>query len=101
VKERRKAGFAGVVVASIVLDERGNVAVESDVVTIGIPETDAKGVLFDEIAIGAIEACLKSLPPARRRDHDAVAEAVTRSVRSAINERWGKKPIVEVLIAEI
>jgi ribonuclease J len=101
VKERRKAGFAGVVVASIVLDERGNLAVETDVVTIGVPEADAKGVLFDDIAVAAIENCLKSMPLARRRDHDAVAEAVTKSVRSAINERWGKKPIVEVLIAEV
>ncbi len=101
VKERRKAAFAGVVVASIVLDERGNMAVESDVVTIGVPEMDAKGVLFDEIAINAIENCLKSMPIARRRDHDAVAESVTKSVRAAINERWGKKPIVEVLIAEV
>ena len=101
VKERRKAGFAGVVVASIVLDDRGNVAVESDVVSIGVPEFDAKGVLFDDIAISAIENCLKSMPAARRRDHDAVAESVSRAVRSAINERWGKKPIVEVLIAEV
>ncbi len=101
VKERRKAGFAGVVVASIVLDERGNVAVESDVVTIGVPEADARGVAFDDIALSAIENCLKSLPSAKRRDHDAVADAVTRAVRAAINERWGKKPIVEVLIAEV
>ncbi len=101
VKERRKAGFAGVVVASIVLDDRGNVAVESDVVSIGVPEFDAKGVLFDDVAISAIENCLKSMPAARRRDHDAVAESVSRAVRSAINERWGKKPIVEVLIAEV
>jgi len=101
VKERRKAGFAGVVVASLVLDERGNSAVESDVVTIGLPDCDAKGVLFDDIAIAAIESCLKSMPAARRRDHDAVAESVTKAVRSAVNERWGKKPIVEVLIAEV
>lgn len=101
VKERRKAGFAGVVVASIVLDERGNQAVESDVVSIGVPEADANGVLFDDIAITAIENCLKSLPGPKRRDHDLVADAVTRAVRAAINERWGKKPIVEVLIAEV
>jgi ribonuclease J len=101
VKERRKAGFAGVVVASIVLDERGHQAVESDVVSIGIPVSDANGVLFDDIAITAIENCLKSLSAQKRRDHDVVADAVTRSVRAAINERWGKKPIVEVLIAEV
>ncbi|MDR3374123.1 MAG: ribonuclease J [Ancalomicrobiaceae bacterium] len=101
VKERRKAGFAGVAVVSIILDEKGDQAVETDVVTIGIPEVDNRGVTFDDIAVDAVDNCLKSMPRARRRDHDAVADSVTRAVKAAIGERWGKKPIVEVLIAEV
>jgi ribonuclease J len=36
------------------------------------------------------------MPKARRRDPDAVAEAVRRAVRGAIAERWRKKPICHV-----
>ncbi|MDR3495522.1 MAG: ribonuclease J [Ancalomicrobiaceae bacterium] len=101
VRERRKAGFAGVAVVSIVLDAKGDQAVETDVVTIGVPEVDDRGISFDDIAVEAVDNCLKSMPRPRRRDHDAVADSVTRAVRAAIGERWGKKPIVEVLIAEV
>jgi len=37
-----------------------------------------------------------SLPKPRRRDPDAVAEAVQRAVRAAIADAWGKKPWVHV-----
>jgi ribonuclease J len=54
-----------------------------------------------DIARDAIEEALDSLPKPRRRDPDEVAEAVRRAVRSAIAERWHKKPIchVHVLVA--
>ena len=48
-----------------------------------------------------VVSTVESLPRARRRDPDAMAESVRRAVRSVINEHWGKKPIcvhVHVLV---
>jgi ribonuclease J len=42
-----------------------------------------------------------SLPRGKRRDPDAVAEAVRRAVRSAIAGRWGKKPMCHVHVLTI
>jgi ribonuclease J len=49
-----------------------------------------------EIAYDAVKATLESLPRARRRDPDETAESIRRAVRSAIAERWGKKPVCHV-----
>ena len=54
-----------------------------------------------DIAREAIEEAFKSLPKPRRRDPDEVAEAVRRAVRSAIAERWNKKPICHVHVLVI
>ena len=54
---------------------------------------------MEDIVLDAVEGTLKSIPPARRRDPEMVREAVRRSVRAAIDEVWGKKPIAKVMIA--
>ena len=48
------------------------------------------------VSADQIEEALDSLPKPRRRDPDEAAEAVRRAVRSAIAERWNKKPICHV-----
>ena len=37
----------------------------------------------------------------RRRDVDTLREAIRRSVRSAVDHAWGKKPIVKVFVSVI
>jgi len=43
-----------------------------------------------EIARDAVEQAFESMPKPRRRDADAVAEAVRRAVRGAIAQRWNR-----------
>ncbi len=42
-----------------------------------------------------------SLPRARRRDPDSVAESVRQGVRSAIAQQWGKKPMCHVHVLAV
>jgi ribonuclease J len=100
VKERRKAAFAGAVVVAIVLDDKGNMTGEPDAILIGLPDEDAEGDTFEDICIETAEKTVDSLPRPKRRDPDLVAEAVKKAVRAAVNERWGKKPIVEVMVLD-
>ncbi len=95
----RKASFAGVVFVSLVIDAKGSALDEPKVSLIGIPEEDERGRSFSDIAETAAANTLDGLPRARRRDTEMVADAVKRAVRGAINERWGKKPIVEVVVS--
>jgi ribonuclease J len=56
---------------------------------------------MNEIARDAVEEAFESMPKPRRRDPDAVAEAVRRAVRGAIAQRWNKKPICHVHVLTV
>lgn len=100
VVERRKMGFSGCAFVAIAISETGEMADDPEVELIGIPEKNAVGELLDDIAFDAVISTVETLPRARRRDPDAMAESVRRAVRSALAEQWGKKPLcfVHVLV---
>jgi ribonuclease J len=101
VKERRKLSFAGIVVVAMAMSRRGEILAEPVVVLDGVPHEDAEGEDMTEIVLDAIDGTLRSIPQKRRGDLDMVKEAVFKSVRGAINEAWGKKPIVKVLMTVV
>jgi ribonuclease J len=101
VAARRRLSFAGMVTVALALNEKGVLAADPDIELIGLPETDAGGASMTEIARDAVELAFDALPKPRRRDPDAVAEAVRRGVRSAIAERWKKKPICYVHVLTV
>ena len=49
----------------------------------------------------AVLDTFNSLGRGKRRDPDAVAEAIRRAVRAAVNERWRKKPMCYVHVLEV
>ncbi|RTL54516.1 MAG: ribonuclease J [Bradyrhizobiaceae bacterium] len=96
VVERRRLSFAGVAFVAIALTENGELADDPEVELIGIPERNASGEDIADNAFDVAVGTVENLPRARRRDPDAVAEAVRRAVRASIAEQWGKKPICTV-----
>jgi ribonuclease J len=101
VAMRRRLSFAGLVSVALALSEQGMLVADPEIELIGIPETDAAGRPMADIAREAIEEAFDSLPKPRRRDPDEVAEAIRRAVRSAIAERWNKKPTCHVHVLVI
>jgi ribonuclease J len=99
--QRRKASFAGVIAVSLVVDAKGNALTDPSVALIGLPEEDARGHAFRDCVETAASVTLDGLPRPKRKDLALVADAVKRAVRGAVNERWGKKPIVEVMISVV
>jgi ribonuclease J len=85
----------------LALSEKGGLVADPEVELVGLPDTDAAGVSMLEIAREAVEDAFEALPKPRRRDADAVAEAVRRAVRGAIAERWNKKPICHVHVLTV
>lgn len=101
VKDRKRLSFSGVISIAVALQGRGEMADEPVVEFAGIPEqAGSEGSMFDLI-VEAIYSGFEGLPRARRRDADAVGEAIRRSVRGAVNAAWGKKPTCHVLVLEI
>jgi ribonuclease J len=98
VRERRKLSFAGSVAVSLVLSEKGVLLADPEVALTGLPSTDTHGTSFETIARDAAIGTIESIPKPRRKDQALVSEAVRRSVRAAVNQAWGKKPMCQVLL---
>jgi ribonuclease J len=101
VADRRRLGFAGVVSISVALSDRGDLLSDPEVTLTGIPATDAQGRSLAEIAFDAAMEAFESLPRARRRDPEAVAEALRRATRAALSTAWNKKPTCHVHVLEL
>jgi ribonuclease J len=98
VRERRKLSFAGSVAVSLVMSEEGHLLADPEVALTGLPATDNEGTPLSEIARDAVIGTIESLPKPKRKDQALVSEAVRRSVRAAVNQAWGKKPMCSVLL---
>jgi ribonuclease J len=101
VPERRKLSFAGIVSVAIAIDEAGEVAGDPVIDAMGLPEKNRQGENILDIVADAVGDVLDGLSKAKRRDPEAVENAVVRTVRAAVNEAWGKKPACHVLVIEV
>jgi ribonuclease J len=100
VRERRSLAHAGVVIVALAVS-RGEVLPDGEIVLDGVPTADAQGRSMMEIARGAVEGTLASIPRNRQKDAELVRDAVRRGVRAAVDEAWGKRPIVKVLLTRM
>jgi ribonuclease J len=84
----------------VIVDQGGGLAAPPQIALIGLVEakdtTDFSAVLRD-IVTEAVE----SLPRAMRRDDAAVRDAANRALRKALNERIGKRALIEVQIVRL
>jgi ribonuclease J len=101
VADRRRLSYVGIVSVALALDSAGGLAGDPEVALIGIPEADAEGASFHDLAVEAVVDTVKQLPRARRRDPDSVEEAVKRAVRAAVASNWGKKPVCLVHVLTV
>lgn len=101
IADRRRLSFVGMVTVALALTEKGALAADPEVELLGIPEHGRDGKVLADVALDAVEDTVENLPRQRRRDPDAVAEAVKRAVRSAISQQWGKKPICYVHVLSV
>jgi ribonuclease J len=101
VADRRRLGFAGMVSVALAVSARGELICDPHVRLIGIPEADALGHSIEDIAYDAAVEAFESMPRGRRRDPEAVAEALRQAIRAALAAAWNKKPACHVHVLEV
>src|SRR5216684_5602694 len=95
LRDRRRVTFNGTAVATLVLDRQGRLVAPPTISLIGVVEpTVAEEAM--PVLRGALERTVEDLPAGPRRDDDVVRDAVRRTLRRAINERFGKRPLIEL-----
>ena len=101
VRNRRKLAIVGIVMVAIAMTRKGEVLCDPEIALDGVPEVDADGDEMYDIVADAVDGTLDSMPGKKLKEVEVVREAVRRSVRAAVSEAWGKKPIVKVLISVV
>jgi ribonuclease J len=101
VAERRKLAFAGVVSVAIAMSSRGDIVGDPWIDMTGLTEEIGPKRSMQDYVADAVDDAITSLPKGRRRDPAAVEQAIERSVRGAVNNVWGKKPLCHVLILQV
>jgi ribonuclease J len=100
LRDRRRVTMNGSAVATLVVDRRGHLVAPPEVSVIGLLEPDAAEKAAPALRAG-VERTLDDLPPGLRRDDQAIREAARRALRRLINERFGKRPLVEIHLVRL
>jgi ribonuclease J len=102
LRVRRRIGYNGAAVATLVLDRKGNMRDEPQVSLPGLldgMEEDAE--IFDDIS-DAIEDAVAGLAPKARRDDESVIEAARRAVRRVVRARLGgRRPVTQIHVVRV
>ncbi len=101
IAARTKLAFAGIISIAVAFTARGEVSGDPDVLMSGLPNRTRDGKPMDVTVDDAIFQTIDNLGRGKRRDPEAAANAIERSVRGAVGAAWGKKPLVHVLIVEV
>jgi ribonuclease J len=100
LKDRRRVTFNGSAVVTLVLDRRGELLAQPTISTIGLVEPAAAEAAAPALR-SAVERALDELLGGLRRDDEAVRDAARRALRRVLNERFGKRPLVEIHLVRI
>jgi ribonuclease J len=100
LKDRRRITLNGSTVATLVLDRQGRLAAPPAISLIGLVE-EAAATAATPFFRDAVEHAVEALPTATRRDDDMVREGVRRALRRVINDRFGKRPLIEIHLVRI
>jgi len=101
LRARRRIGYNGAAVATLVLDRNGELRAAPQVSLPGLLDGMKEDTeMLDEIA-DAIEDAVARLPKRSRRDDEAVSEAARRAVRQAVRGRLGRRPETRIHVVRV
>lgn len=95
LNQRRKIAFGGIIAVALVLDRRGALVGEAQIVPVGVPvEVDREDFIRD-----AADSAARAVSPSL--EEEKLREAVRLAVRRCATTWTGKKPVVEVMISRL
>ena len=100
LRQRRRVGNEGGLVATVIVDRAGGLAAPPQIAMIGLVEPGETADMSAKLR-DAAAAAVESLPKAMRHDDASVKDAANRALRKAINERIGKRTLIEVQVVRL
>ena len=98
--ERKRVGFSGAAVATVVLDNKGRMVTDPKITVPGLMDEALDSEAATAVIASIVEA-VDRMPRDARRNDAAVAEAVKTAVRRTLKRELGKRPVTEVHVMRI
>jgi ribonuclease J len=102
IGDRRKLAANGLVGVTLVMDDRGELLADAQVIMRGVPlpaGKDADG--FIDALAEAVEEAVEKLGKRDLKDDGAVEEATRKALRRVLRADTGKRPMIEVRIVRL
>jgi ribonuclease J len=100
LRQRRRVGDQGALVATVILDRADGLAAPPQIALIGLVEDDEKEKMSAALR-DAAGAAVEGLPRPMRRDDAALRDAANRALRRVVNERLGKRALIDVQLVRL
>lgn len=101
IKRRRVLSWVGHVVMSLVVDARGQLLADPEIVCEGLPRMADDTDTFEDILYDAAIGAYEGIAPKLRKNPDRIKKAVEKAIRAETREIWGKKPLVSVFVTKV
>ncbi len=98
IRDRLRMARQGLCMVVVVVNEAGDLIADSEVRMLGAP--DAEGALGDAVA-EAVDAAVERAGRREKRSDEALEELAARAARKVCMDRWGKKPVTEVIVMRL
>ena len=96
MRTRRRLGFGGVAMATVVLDRDGRLKSAPQLALPGLVDGEDADEAIRQAAVAAITESLSAMRAAERHRDADVAAATRRAVRRAVWEATGRRPVTEI-----
>ncbi len=100
VKDRRKIGFSGVAVVTIVLDKGGRLLKEPQMSLLGLVDAHELEGLAQQVGSLVADA-VENMPKSARINDFEVTKVASQALRKCMNDQHGKKPMTEIHIVRV
>jgi ribonuclease J len=100
LRQRKRVGNQGALVATVILDRAGGLAAPPQMSLIGMVEDKDAGALSVALR-DAAGAAVEGLPRPMRQDDASVRDAANRALRRVVNERLGKRALIDVQLVRL
>ena len=102
IRERLKLARQGLVVASVVIGDDGDLVADTEVRCFGAPkERDEWSAPLDQMIGEAIDLTIDDSPKKSLRTDGGVEEIAGRAIRRMTGRHWGKRPVVSVIVTRL
>jgi ribonuclease J len=102
MKERKKISFAGLIVVTVTVTDRGDLLEDPRVLCFGMP--DMRGVSrrsLQDVVEQDVDGVLDALSARGRKNDGDIEQACRRAVRSRLKNSWRKRPQLEVQVIRV